>query len=63
MATATKQVRLLTNEVAATAAAILLNLKVKMKLSKLAQVTPEDTESYVKAKEGIRQMTLKKWVD
>jgi len=59
----TQQVRLPMDKVAATAVAVFPNLRIPMKPSKLTQVTSEDTESYVKAKEWVRKMIWKKWVD
>jgi len=51
------------DEVAATAVTVFPDLKIPVKPSKLTQVTPEDAESYVKAKEGVRKRIWKKWVD
>jgi len=48
--------RLPMDEVAATAVAIFPSLRILMKPSKLTQATPEDTESYVRAKERVRKM-------
>jgi len=45
------------------AVAVFPNLKIPMKLFKLAHVTPEDAESYVKGKEGVRKMIWEKWVN
>ena len=54
-ATTTQQSRLPMDEVAATVVAVFPNLKVPTKPSKLTQVTPEDAEAYMKAKEGVRK--------
>jgi len=42
-------------EVAATAVTVFLNLHIPMKPSILARVMPEDAESCLKAKEGVRK--------
>jgi len=51
------------DQVAATIGAIFPNLKILLKPSKLVQVTPENTDSYIKAKERVRKIIYKKWVD
>jgi len=63
IATTTQQTRLPMDEVAATAVTVFPDLKIPVKPSKLTRVTPEDAESYVKAKEGVRKRIWKKWVD
>jgi len=62
-ATTTQQTRLPMDEVAATAVAVFPDLKVPTKPSKLAQVTLEDAEAYVKAKERVRKMIWNKWAE
>jgi len=61
-ATTTQQTRQPMDKIAATAVTVFTDLKIPMKPSKLAQVTPEDEESYVKAKEGVRKRIWEKWV-
>jgi len=55
MTTTTQQVRLRIDEVADSAVAVFPNLGIQMKPPKLAYVTLEDAESYVKSKEGVRK--------
>jgi len=63
MATTTQQTRLPMDEEPATTVAVFPNIKVSITPSKLAQVTPEDAEAYVKAKEGVRKAIGKKWAE